>query len=485
MDNLTCPATDRCERICDALSTYGVEKTEPHTFEHLYQQHDTGSDDEASLSVAITLPETVQPEHSVVAAKLLEALYPLISGPEKNTEDVERIAAQFESVLDARMKLWQMMGDASRAGREFVDVELKYYEEKIQAAEHQLAEVGLNSSDEAIMQAQAAFDARTLRKYDLVFDRNAIDVLDRLAVNGMVGEPTLLVGDKGLSKTRMARFMAEFMSGDAEPVFMSGHGDQTSDEFIGRDYQDPDSGLFVFKHGKLIDAMRHGLPVIIDEINLADQSITMRLQDILLKKPGDTIVLHENGNEEITIAPGFVVFATANEASERYRHRVTLDPAFRDRFDTVSLEYPDSDTASSVLDVPADTFRLAFAAASESDGTISPHISINDLHMVVRVAHVTQRLYSRSLEDAGDLGKVGLKKLSTSQALLKDKPVMTDCITPRKMIRLLKKCVAGNKPGVSVWGELQRAIRALDQSGAQINGQYAQRIVNLYRGETK
>ncbi|MES2631046.1 MAG: AAA family ATPase [Patescibacteria group bacterium] len=477
MSEFSCPATFECRRICDALNTQGIEAGFSETDGCKAPQHFFERDG----IVGVEIPDDLPSQNLKLTTALFEALSPLVQEKESHSADIAPIVDSYQSILDSRTNLWTAMGAATKAGRQFTDVELDYYRSDIEGAQRLGANASGEFSSEDFLRAQASFDHRTLKEHRVVFDEQAIDVLDRLAVNAMDGKSTLLVGDKGIAKTQLALFMARFIAGGSEPVFLSGHGDQTADEFIGRDRQDPKTGQFVFKPGKLVNAMRLGLPVVIDEINLADQAITMRLQDILLRKPGDTFVLQENGDEVITIAPGFVVFATANEASERYRHRVTLDPAFRDRFDVLNVVYPDSDNDNPMLGTPTTTYRLAFAAASSEDGSISEYIDPNELEMIVRLAHVTQRLYSQPLMDA-QVSSLGLDT-STSQYLSADKPVMTDCITPRSMVSILQRCAPGNKIGVTLRGEITKAIKALDQGGSTNNSMYAHKILEFYESK--
>jgi hypothetical protein len=249
-----------------------------------------------------------------------------------------------------------------------------------------------------------------------------------------------------------------------------------SNEFIGQMEQDKDTRVFAFKEGKLVQAMREGRPVILDEVNVGDQSVFMRLQDILLRRPGQRVMLQENGGNSIEIQPGFVVFATANEASARYQHRNVLDPAFRDRYDVLQLHYPDSETRNPISEVPRSLMRLALAAAVDEQGVLSRHTNAADVERLVRLAHVTQHLYSVPARNAR------VANLNTGQStstFLDDEPVMTDCITPRALADTIGRCAAGNKPGMTLESEMERVITGLDQAGSTGNQAYARQALRL------
>jgi MoxR-like ATPase len=227
----------------------------------------------------------------------------------------------------------------------------------------------------------------------------------------------------------------------------------------------------VFTEGKLIQAMREGRPVVLDEVNLSDQQVMMRLQDILLKRPGQRVLLQENGNEPVEVKPGFAVIATANEASVRYHAREQLDPAFRDRFDVITVSYPDI-SIDHLTDLPTVNLRLGLANAITDEGYYNPHIDISDVVLLARTAHASQRLYALPAKNAG-------RKVSdTADVIDDDEPLLTDCITPRKMVTLLQRVSTGTLAGTTVMGELERVISSLDQHGTR-NQTYVKRVMKL------
>ncbi|EPQ54549.1 hypothetical protein GLOTRDRAFT_7043, partial [Gloeophyllum trabeum ATCC 11539] len=91
--------------------------------------------------------------------------------------------------------------------------------------------------------------------------------------------------------------------------------------------------LFEWVDGPLVQAMRQGDAMLLDEISLADDSVLERLNSVL--EPGRTIVLAEKGGEDIDqpvvkAAEGFKLVATMNPGGDYGKKE--LSPALRNRF---------------------------------------------------------------------------------------------------------------------------------------------------------
>lgn len=464
MNSSDCIGNGNCRQYCEALQDQGVNITIT----------DSGCSAPAMLLVGETgidfKPKLVRDkEHDdQLIGRLGGALANvLVTETMENPfrDSLEKLTPYYLNAFNARLNLWQGMLGATRSGRKFTDVELDYYEEALVEAETALHNEVTASSKEVVPWAQAAFDNYTLKKYGLLFDKQIISGVNRLVGNMMDGKPTLLVGYKGIAKTQLPKFVSKLWDPEREPVIISGHGDMMSNELIGQMVQNQQTGRFEFKDGKVIQAMTEGRPAILDEVNVGDQSIAMRLQDILLLRAGQKVILQENGGEAKEIVPGFVVFATANEASARYPHRSVLDAAYRDRYDVIELEYPDTTTLSPVEHIPNSLMRLAFAAAVDERGTPSVHLSIPDLESFARLAHISQHLYTTPAKNAS----VNSFRDSSTSSFVDEEPLMTDCITPRVLVDVIQRCAPGNKPGVTLKSEIERIITSLDQAGSQHN----------------
>jgi hypothetical protein len=351
------------------------------------------------------------------------------------------------AIFDAQFGLWRSYAQAANANRLITDIEVGYYTEQLQqnVAEAQAAVRSAGVSPENLTYAQAIHDRGTLEDHGLLFDEGMLLTVTQLCANAASGRSTLLVGDKGVAKTQAAKFTSGLFASDGKPKFISGDGSMMKDEFIGKMTLTEQNGATVtsFQPGILTECMEQGIPLVMDEINLIDPAIAMRLQDILLRKPGDTVTIQEDGGGAITIKRGFCVLATANEASSRYQSRAALDPAFRDRFNILPIEYPDGETTMlQTNERPAALARLSYAFAVSRSGIANSRISPEDALWLASISHASQQLYSKPAKD------VRSGRLSTPVAGVVDdtEPRMTDCITPRKMVDILQTVGGGLNP---------------------------------------
>jgi midasin len=93
------------------------------------------------------------------------------------------------------------------------------------------------------------------------------------------------------------------------------------------------TGIFEWHDGPLVEAMKAGDVLLLDEISLADDSVLERLNSVL--EPGRTVVLAEKGGENVEdslvqAASGFRLIATMNPGGDYGKKE--LSPALRNRF---------------------------------------------------------------------------------------------------------------------------------------------------------
>uniref|UniRef100_A0A087Y7X1 Midasin n=1 Tax=Poecilia formosa TaxID=48698 RepID=A0A087Y7X1_POEFO len=137
--------------------------------------------------------------------------------------------------------------------------------------------------------------------------------------------PVLIQGETSVGKTSLIRWMA--LATGNQCVRINNHEHTDIQEYIGC-YSSDDRGKLVFKEGVLLDAMRKGYWVILDELNLAPTDVLEALNRLL----DDNRELFVAETQEIIRAhPRFMLFATQNPPG-LYGGRKVLSRAFRNRF---------------------------------------------------------------------------------------------------------------------------------------------------------
>jgi len=208
------------------------------------------------------------------------------------------------------------------------------------------------------------------------------ETLAHIAASVALGEPCLLEGETSTSKTSAILYLAALLNQPVIRVNLNGQTD--TGELVGRyvpraletdlpvspeelreveELLEPETRLILnraaqeqralgraevqqvmanermrshpwrWQDGPIIEALRQGWWVILDELNLAEPQIVERLNSVLEREP--TLVLTEHdyrvyGNGGEPIHADFRVFATMNPAE--YAGRSTLSPAYRNRW---------------------------------------------------------------------------------------------------------------------------------------------------------
>uniref|UniRef100_A0A663DVI4 Midasin n=1 Tax=Aquila chrysaetos chrysaetos TaxID=223781 RepID=A0A663DVI4_AQUCH len=137
--------------------------------------------------------------------------------------------------------------------------------------------------------------------------------------------PVLIQGETSVGKTSLIRWLAAATGNHC--VRINNHEHTDIQEYIGCYTSDP-SGKLVFKEGILIDAMRKGYWIVLDELNLAPTDVLEALNRLL----DDNRELFITETQEVVKAhPRFMLFATQNPPG-LYGGRKVLSRAFRNRF---------------------------------------------------------------------------------------------------------------------------------------------------------
>ena len=375
-------------------------------------------------------------------------------------QNIAEVKALYQSVHAARDTLYAQVLLAAKDGGMSPE-ELAYYQDAVANAQKQLERESKDKSTNELFLGRAAYDRECLETTGVIFTDSMVEAIEKMVVNTSLGKPTLLSGDKGIAKTQAVKYISQLIAPDKATLMVSGHGDIMSHELVGKYTQDPETGKIVFQPGPVTKGAHDGRPVLLHEVNIGDQSVVMRMQDMLLLEPGKVFALQENGLEDILIQSGFVVFMTANEG-ERYMGREQLDTAFRDRTDKISFTYPDA-SKKPLSDTMPETLRLAFAAAVDTNGRLSDRIDIADLTYLARLAHVSQQLYTQPSRNVNLEGKK-VPDGGTVTRMLDDEPILSDCITPRKMIDVILRAQR-NLPGVELLKLIREKLGELDITG--------------------
>ncbi|XP_013187576.2 midasin [Amyelois transitella] len=137
--------------------------------------------------------------------------------------------------------------------------------------------------------------------------------------------PILLQGDTSVGKTSLITYIAKASGNYC--VRINNHEHTDLQEYIGS-YATDANGHLVFKEGVLVEAMRKGYWIILDELNLAPSDVLEALNRVL----DDNRELFIPETQQVVKAdPGFMLFATQNPPG-LYGGRKMLSRAFRNRF---------------------------------------------------------------------------------------------------------------------------------------------------------
>ncbi|XP_064411298.1 midasin [Latimeria chalumnae] len=152
-----------------------------------------------------------------------------------------------------------------------------------------------------------------------------LNLRDLVRVVSAGTHPVLIQGETSVGKTSLIGWLAAATGNHC--VRINNHEHTDIQEYIGC-YASNASGKLVFMEGVLIDAMRKGYWIILDELNLAPTDVLEALNRLL----DDNRELFITETQEVVKAhPRFILFATQNPPG-LYGGRKVLSRAFRNRF---------------------------------------------------------------------------------------------------------------------------------------------------------
>ncbi|VDB91850.1 unnamed protein product [Peniophora sp. CBMAI 1063] len=138
--------------------------------------------------------------------------------------------------------------------------------------------------------------------------------------------PVLIEGPTSAGKTSAIEYLARRTG--HRFVRINNHEHTDIQEYLGTYVSDPETGALVWRDGLLVQALRQGDWLVLDELNLAPTDVLEALNRLL--DDNRELVLPATG-EVLRPHPSFVLFATQNPPG-LYAGRKVLSRAFRNRF---------------------------------------------------------------------------------------------------------------------------------------------------------
>lgn len=168
--------------------------------------------------------------------------------------------------------------------------------------------------------------------------------LKTLAYAIKTNKPVLLIGETGVGKTALIRYLASKTNNAFRRVNLNG---QTSvDEFVGKTLLNKEGTYWI--DGILTESLRKGYWLLLDEINSALPEVLFVLHSLL--DDDRYIVLSENKGEIVRPHPNFRLFCSMNP-SGKYAGTKELNKAFLSRFPIIiKLGFPTGTIETKIIE---------------------------------------------------------------------------------------------------------------------------------------
>jgi midasin len=155
--------------------------------------------------------------------------------------------------------------------------------------------------------------------------------------------PILLQGPTSAGKTSLVAHLAS--KAGYRCIRINNHEHTDIQEYMGS-YTSAEDGRICFKEGLLVQALRRGYWVVLDELNLAPTEVLEALNRLL--DDNQELYVPEL-NETVRPAPGFMLFATQNPPGP-YSGRKALSRALRNRFIELQIDDLPPEEVTSMLE---------------------------------------------------------------------------------------------------------------------------------------
>lgn len=147
------------------------------------------------------------------------------------------------------------------------------------------------------------------------------------------GESLLLVGETGTGKTSAVQLVAALFQQQLR--ILNCHQHLESGDLLGQ-VGPAAAGRLAWKDGPLVEAARSGSWVLLDEVNLADDSVIERLNSLLDVDFRAITLAEKPGEETVVAAPDFRLLCTMNPGNDFGKKE--LSAALRNRFTEIWIE---------------------------------------------------------------------------------------------------------------------------------------------------
>ena len=182
--------------------------------------------------------------------------------------------------------------------------------------------------------------------HEFIFDTETLKYNVLKIIRGMfIKKPILIEGSPGIGKTTIVQNLAKKINKNIHRINLSEHTDMI--DLVGSQFPTSDNNVkFKWVDGVLLTAMKNGDWIIIDEMNLANQSILEGLNSVLDDKQ---CLFVPELNMEIKAHPEFQIFATQNPVNQG-GGRKFLPKNFLNRFVKIYLDELNNNDYKEILE---------------------------------------------------------------------------------------------------------------------------------------
>jgi hypothetical protein len=279
-------------------------------------------------------------------------------------------------------------------------------------------------------------DLAMLKKHGLLFDASMEAIIEKAAAEISVGHHIKLSSEPGVAKSSLAKYLGnlnarahhpDWTDEQCEHILISMHSTKEAEAQVSEQtFEDNTLGE---RLSFIAIAMQKGRAIVLDEQNgmTADQQVFFN--DMLLKKPGETVRV---GDTMITIKPGFTVIATINPLTDtqgnRRHGRQQEDSASSARYTRIDMKYPGQ---KAYIGNPKETLnRLFYSQYVDMYGWHLPTAEV--IKTLDNCQEYLTKLAKMATEAPADGTNTGV--LITAQT----RPELAECISPRDFVRILE-----------------------------------------------